>query len=259
MIIERRTQLLALLMVVSAGAGAIRVQAQQAPAPPEKKPQWESSVAAGVTFTRGNSDTLLASLAATTGKKWDQNELSFGVGRTYGETKQSPATNYTVNANSAAAFAQYNRLFTEHLYGYAHVDAMYDDAASVKYRVTLSPGAGYYFIKEKRMDLSAELGPGYDFQRLGTDNSSFATLRVGEKYHLQFSDRARFWETVDWMPQVDKFKNYIINAEIGIEADLTQDKRLRLRSSLQDTYNNVPAADHLKNDAKLITAIAYKF
>ena len=136
---------------------------------------------------------------------------------------------------------------------------MYDDAAGVKYRVTLSPGVGYYFIKEKKMDLSAEIGPGYVFQRLGPDSSSFATLRVGEKYHLQLSDRARCWETVDWMPQVDKFNNYIINAEIGIEADLTQDKRLRLRSALQDTYNNVPATGRLKNDAKLITALAYKF
>jgi len=258
MIVERRIQLLALLVVVAAGAGATRVQAQ-APAAPEKKPQWESSVAAGLTLTRGNSQTELATLLATTGKKWEQNELSMGASLTYGENKLHGATNSTVNANSGAAFIQYNRLFTERLYGYAHVDAMYDDIAAVKYRVSLSPGMGYYFIKEKKMDLSAEVGPGYTFQRQLTDSSSFVTLRVGEKFHLQLSDRARFWETLDWSPQVDKFNNYIANAEIGIEADLTQDKRLALRCSLQDTYNNQPATGFEKNDVKLITSIAYKF
>jgi putative salt-induced outer membrane protein YdiY len=58
---------------------------------------------------------------------------------------------------------------------------------------------------------------------------------------------------------VDKFDNYIINAEIGVEADLTQDKKLSLRAYLQDTYNSIPAPGHKKNDAKLIAAIAYKF
>jgi putative salt-induced outer membrane protein YdiY len=58
---------------------------------------------------------------------------------------------------------------------------------------------------------------------------------------------------------VDKFNNYVINAEIGIEADLTKKKDLTLRAFLQDTYNNEPAAGREKNDARLVTAIAYKF
>jgi hypothetical protein len=32
-----------------------------------------------------------------------------------------------------------------------------------------------------------------------------------------------------------------------------------LRSALQDSYNNIPAAGRLKNDLKLITSLAYKF
>lgn len=259
MTIERRVQLLPLLLGVSVGAGVVRADAQTAPVAPPSAPPWESSVAAGLTLTRGNSDALLASVLENTHKKWESDELSFGAGATYGETKLPGATNSTVNANSANVFIQYNHLFTERLYAYAHADAMYDDLADVKYRVTLSPGAGYYFIKEKTTDLSAELGPGYVIQRLGTDDSSFATLRVGEKYHLEFSDRAKCWETVEFLPEVDKLGNYIINAEIGIEGDLTQNKKMRLRCTLQDTYNNQPAVGREKNDAKLITSIVYKF
>jgi hypothetical protein len=73
------------------------------------------------------------------------------------------------------------------------------------------------------------------------------------------SDRSRLWQTVELLPQVDDFNNYIVNAEIGIEADLSQNKRFSLRSFLQDTYNNVPAVGRERNDAKLVTAIACKF
>ena len=53
-------------------------------------------------------------------------------------------------------------------------------------------------------------------------------------------------------------KNYIINFEIGSEADVTKDKRLTLKTYLDDTYNNVPAPGRKKNDAKLVAAIGYQ-
>jgi len=62
---------------------------------------------------------------------------------------------------------------------------------------------------------------------------------------------------LEFLPQVDKFKNYLLNAELGAEAALT--KKLSLRSYIQDNYVNIPAQGHLKNDVKLIAALGYKF
>ncbi len=222
-------------------------------------PQWLSSASLGLTLTRGNSDTTTISAAATTEKKWDQNDLSFGVDGLYGTTKLPGSSSSTENAEQLHGFAQYNRLFTERFYGYARVDGLHDGIADIKYRLALSPGVGYYFIKEKTIDLSGEVGPGFVDEHLGNQYEDYATARVAEKFHYAFTDRARLWQTAEWLPQVDYVKNYIINFEIGIEADLTSDKRLTLKSYLDDTYNNVPAAGHKKNDAKLVTAIGYKF
>jgi putative salt-induced outer membrane protein YdiY len=240
-------------------AGAVSVRAQTNTAPEQMEPPWIGSVSTGVTLTRGNSDTLMATMSAVAGKKWGQNELSFGADGTYGEAKPPGATNSIVNANAVHGLVQYNRLFSERLFGYGRVDALHDEVAAIRYRVSLGPGVGYYFIKAVHTDLSAELGPGYVVERLGSDNSSYATLRIGEKFHHTLNDHVRLWQTFEWLPQVDKFNNYIINAEIGVEADLTKTKKLTLRSFLQDTYNNVPATGRRKNDVKLVTALAYKF
>ena len=147
---------------------------------------WKGSAAVGVTLTRGNSDTLLATASAVAGKKWAHDELSFGADGTYGETKDQTTGENTVNANSIHGFAQYNRLFTDRFFGYARTEALHDEVADVRYRVSLSPGAGYYFIKETNIDLCAEVGPGYVWERLGTNDSSFATLRLGEKFRQLF-------------------------------------------------------------------------
>lgn len=235
--------------------------------------KWESSAAAGATLTRGNSKTFLGTLSIGTGKKWNQNELAFGADAAYGTTEETRTTVVdpgpppittkkdvtTTTAQSARAFGQYNRLFTERFYGYARIEGLHDEVADITYRLSLSPGVGYYFFKSKPTELSAEIGPGYIYQKLGHETDSYATLRLAEKFKQELSDRARVWQSVEFLPQVDKFKNYIINFEVGVEADLSASKKFALRVYLDDTYNNVPANGRKANDLKLVAALACKF
>jgi putative salt-induced outer membrane protein len=239
--------------------GTVSVRAQTDPAPAEKKPSWTGSMALGFTLTSGNSDTTLATLTGAADHKWGKNELSLSGDGAYGQSKVNPATNTTTTAEFLRGSIQYNRLFTERLYGYARVEGRHDGVADIRYRVTLSPGIGYYFIKAEHTDLSAEVGPGYVFEQLGDDSRNYATLRVAEKFNQTLSDRARLWQSVEWLPQVDDFNNYVINGQIGIEADLTKDKRFTLRTYVQDTFNNEPAPGRKQNDLGWITAVAYKF
>jgi len=258
MTIKRTTQLSAAALLAAVGTTGALAQTPPVATPPPP-PQWQSSASLGLTLTRGNSDTTTLAAAATTEKKWDANDIMLGVDGLYGKTKPPGASSSVKNAEALHGFGQYNRLFTERLYGYARVDGLHDGIADIKYRLTFSPGLGYYFIKEKTVDLSGEVGPGVVNEHIGTQYKTFATLRVGEKFHWAFSDRARLWQTAEWLPQVDYLKNYIVNLEIGVEADLTKDKKLTLKTYMDDTYNNVPAANRKKNDVKLVTAIGYKF
>ncbi len=257
-----------LVLVCAAGAflqTAGRIQAQEAaalaPAPAktndvkaaaeEKKSPWETTAALGATLTRGNTRTLLVTGNILSEKKWDKNEARLGADATYGEDHD------VKNAESIHGFGQYNRLFTDRFYGYARLDALHDDIADVDYRLTLSPGVGYYFIKTPNTSLSGELGPGFIYEKQGGRTHGYPTLRLAERLEHKLNDRVKLWESVEYLPQVDKFSNYIINSEAGIDTAMT--KKMSLRVFVVDTYHSEPAPDRQKNDLKLVAALAYKF
>jgi putative salt-induced outer membrane protein YdiY len=217
----------------------------------EKKYPWESSVSAGLTLTQGNSDTVLINLGLVTKRKTPTDEYVFGAEGAYGEN------NSVKNTELFHIFGQYNHLFNERFFDYARADVLHDGIADLHYRVTLSPGVGYYFIKEKNTTLAGEFGPGVEFQSLGVKRDAFATVRFAERFEHKFASGARFWQTLEYIPQVDDWNNYLVNAEIGLEAAIS--KNLSLKTSLSDSFVNKPAAGRKNNDLKLVAGVAYKF
>src|SRR5205085_2238992 len=84
-----------------------------------------------------------------------------------------------------------------------------------------SPGLGYYFIKSDRTSLRGEIGPSFIYENRGGVTHGYVALRLAERFEHKLSETAHLWESVEFLPQVDKFKNYLINAELGVEAALT--------------------------------------
>lgn len=258
----RTTEKFARLGCLAALAGAIATSgtalADDATPPPPKS-LWDSSAALGLTLTRGNSDTVLFTANIKTETKRPKYELSLGADATYGED-HNVKNNETVHG-----FTQYNYLFTDRFYGYARVDGLHDGIAEIKYRFTIGPGAGYYFIKNNTTQLSAEGGPGIITERVKettgatsewTDRTYF-TLRAAEKFEHKLNDKAKIWQSVEILPQVDDFNNFIVNAEAGIETAIS--KHTGLRVYVQDSYDNVPSDSRKKNDVKLVSALSWKF
>ncbi|MFZ1073583.1 MAG: DUF481 domain-containing protein [Verrucomicrobiia bacterium] len=225
-------------------------QTNQVASPP--KYPWESSASFGLTLTRGNSDTTLFTVKVLTDRKDNLNELSFGADAAYG------ANNGVENTESLHGFAQWDHLFSEKFFSYARAEGLHDGISDIKYRAMIGPGAGYYFLKDTNTTLAAEAGGSAVFERLGTNDSTYATLRLAERFEHKFDGHgARVWQTVEILPQVDSFNNYIVNAEVGVEASIS--KHLSLQTYLDDSYDNEPAAGRLKDDLKLVSGISYKF
>lgn len=268
------TRVMAMVCAGAAVLGAATVQADD-PKAGEKPKGWESVGSVGAAVTRGNSETFVATIGLNSTRKWSKDEAILGINGGYGEnttTKQNPTPppNKTVDHTTTDQYikgaAQWNHLFTERFYGGVRLDGLYDDIAGISYRFTVGPLAGYYFIKNETTFLAAEAGPGYVFEQLKStdstgrtvyDSNDYATVRFAERFEHKFSDKAKMWQTAEFVPQVDDFENYVFNFEIGASAAISQSVDLRV--VLQDTYRNVPPPHRKNNDVKLIAGIGYRF
>lgn len=254
-----------------AGAASSLAFAQEAPKADAPKSNWESSAGLNFALTSGNADTLLIGGNFSTAYKKDKNEFLATADLAYGEATTTEVVggaliekdNTTVNNYGGAL--QYNRLLSERAYLGARVDGRSDEIADLDYRFTATANAGYYFIKQKDLTLQGEVGPGYVWERLGLDDSSYLTVRFGEKFKWNINDRARIFQDVEFMPEAADWGNYIIQGQIGLEADII--KNLALRVTLQDTYRSRPAAIagtvplvyREENDLRALAGISYKF
>ena len=213
---------------------------------------WQNAVSLGVTLTRGNSDNTTFTADYLGQKKTPFNEYKVGLSAAYGDTSGSETV------NNYKAFTQWNHLFTDRFYGYLRVDGLRDVISDVDYRFTIGPGLGYYLLKTTKTTFAVEGGGAFEAQRLdNTGDNTFATLRLADRFEFKVNDRVRVWQDAEILPQVDRFSNYIVNFEIGVEAALT--RSFALKSYFDDNFESRPAPGKLKNDAKLVTALSYKF
>jgi putative salt-induced outer membrane protein len=240
------------VILTNAGSAPISITAPVVVAPNKKAEYaWNNSISAGLTLARGNTDITMVSGDYSTAKKTPKDEYSATLGAAFGEqdSKQT-VDNYKGSI-------QWNHFLTTRFYDYLRGDGLRDYIADVDYRVTGGPGMGYYLLKDTNTTLSAETGVNYEAESLAGLNTSFTTVRLANKFEHKVNNHARFWQSLEVFPQVDEFGNYVVNFEIGAEANFT--KSFGLKTYLDDNYYNRPAADHVKNDVKLVTGIAYKF
>jgi putative salt-induced outer membrane protein YdiY len=248
----KKLHTIAIVAVIALSALTSKVNAQTSLTNVVVKYPWANSVTAGLTLTRGNSQSLLASIKYLATKKTPVNEFDLDADGTYGSSS-GIANNETIHGS-----AQWNYLVSDRFYGYMKADGLHDGIADIKYRFTITAGAGYYFIKSPQTTLAGEVGPGVVTERLEDTDDTFATLRLAERFEHKFiSSNARIYESVELLPQVNKLSNYLVNSEVGAESAIS--KSISLSICLDDYYNSEPASMRKRNDIKLVSGVTYNF
>ena len=57
----------------------------------------------------------------------------------------------------------------------------------------------------------------------------------------KLSDHAKLWESFEVLPQVDKFENYIMNAELGVESAMSKNSAFGPSGNIRITVNLLQA------------------
>lgn len=217
------------------------------------KPGITNTLNAGFTLTDGNSETMLANGSIVSfGEKAGLGSFRAGIEGNYGESTVN--SNKETTIENVRAYANVKKTITHRSFGYMDVSALYDDIAKVDYRVILNSGLGAYLVKRDRLAFSVEAGPAYVIEKVDGETDDYLALRLAERIDFTLSPTAKVWQSAEYLPKVDDFDAYLLNAELGVEAALNA--RLNLRVVLQDKYNSTPAGGLDKNDVALIAGIS---
>jgi putative salt-induced outer membrane protein YdiY len=230
-----------------------------APAPIQKPPSpWHTTASMNAAVARGNASTLLIGAALNSLRKWDKNEIALGTDATYGSNSDPTTRKETTTAQNYGLYAQYNRMLSDRIYLGLRSDARQDRIASIDYRATVAPAFGYYVVKNDRLKVKVESGPAFIFERLkGAGTANYLTLRLAEEVQWKINDRASITQSMEYLPQVEDFGNYVMNFNLGLSTKITDHASATI--TFQDFYRSVPAPGRRENDLRLMAGIAYSF
>lgn len=114
----------------SVSSRILKLPAPEAPPTNAPAPAWRRSVDFGMNMTKGNSDILRYSLAASAIRERDTDLTSIRGQGVYGESEG------TKDTENASARARYERQIAKRTYGLGYADWLTDRIAGTDYRVT---------------------------------------------------------------------------------------------------------------------------
>ena len=214
---------------------------------------FKNTFTAGLALTDGNSETMqINSALITEGEKERLGSLRAGLEGNYGESKVDGVKETTVE--NARLFANVKKTITRRTFAFLDGSLLYDDIAQIDYRGVIAPGVGVYLIKNAQTALFVEAAPAYVWEKVVDETDDYPAFRFAERIEHEFSPVTRVWQSMEYLPKADDFKDYLLNSELGAEAALNS--RMKLRIVLQNKYDSTPGDDLKKNDLALIAGIS---
>ncbi len=219
---------------------------------------WKTSLAVGANLNQGNTETLGINSALTTERETEKMEYRMGIEANYGEnttTAEDGSENTDKTTQNAKAYANIKRKLGAP-YLYSNNSILHDEIGGIDYRAIIGVGGGLYAVDTDKDKLGIELGLAYIYEKFesGEDDDGMS-LRLAARHDHTFSETAKLWAAVEYLPATDDFADYLLNAEIGTETVLNS--KLSLRVVAQDRYDNTPPDGLENNDLSLIAALVY--
>ncbi|MDF1755465.1 MAG: DUF481 domain-containing protein [Verrucomicrobiales bacterium] len=243
---KTKSVLLATFVALQTVFGALPARTEE-----DKSPlgPWTGSLDLGGNYLEGNSDLLHLYGGAKAERKWDEKTLQLELDGAYGKN------NGIQDKKWISGSTQYNYDFNHPFYGGLFADALHDEIADLRYRVTVSPLLGIYLIKTDRTTLAFEAGPSYIFEEQNDVTDGYFAYRFAQRFEHYLSDCTKLWQSLEYRPEASDFANYQLIGEAGIQSWLSN--RISAKAFLQNRYDNEPGAGQDLNDLGVYFALSY--
>jgi putative salt-induced outer membrane protein YdiY len=241
---------------------ALALQDAPAAAPdeaaPPVEPGWHGTISAGLTLTRGNSETTTIAVSGDAERKTDADRWTAGVWYNQ-DDQEDPATgDSTTTAKNYGGKLQYDRFLTKKLYWLANAKGERDEAASLQFRGTGGLGLGYQFKDTESFKLNGEAGLNYVHEDLeGESPNEFLAARLASNWDYIWTETTKLGQSAELYPSLEDSDDW--TSKIDTHADVSMTKAMFLRVQHVLDYDNTPAEGAEKADNRVLVTVGWTF
>jgi len=219
----------------------------------EPPPPWKGSMELSYLQTSGNTSSQTFSGGLKIERNLSFAKLTLEGGALYGKKED------VTSDESWFGSLKYDQNLTDRFYLFLLDKTERDTLKGIEFRYTHQGGLGYYLIKTEGDSLKLEAGGGYihEDQVDPFPDRGFPNARAFAGYTHNFSKTSRFDEWVEYLPDLNKTKDYVINEETALITNLKGN--LALKVSFDVAFDNLPPPGFQKSDRVFKTALLYTF
>ncbi len=219
---------------------------------PQTSP-WKGNLELSYLNTSGNTHSETFVAAGKVEHAFENSKLSLDARAIYGKKDE------VTSDKSWIGTLKYDYNVTERTYAYLSETLERNTLKGITLRSTSTIGLGHYFIKTSTDSLRGELGFGYtrENQVDPSPDRGFPTARLFGGYGHAFTEKTRFEQTVEYLPDLKRGDNYLINEESSFITNLMGN--LAFKISYAIFYNNLPPPGFKKEDRLFKNSLLYTF
>lgn len=238
----------------------LRSQAEQAlyEAAIEKqnRASYVGSLDAGLSLTRGNSDTIIASIGTQSARTTQKDKLSLFAAGLFARNNTTGIS--VTTAEAIRGGVRYDRNISDRLFGFALTDLERDRFQQLDLRLVLGGGLGFHARRTERTRLDLFAGGSFnqEFFSTGLRRKSAEAL-IGNELTYKLSDFVTIGERAVFYPNISDFGEYRLTFDSSAAVRLS--RRLSLQVTLSDRFLSNPPPGLKKNDLLLTTGIRATF
>jgi putative salt-induced outer membrane protein len=219
----------------------------------QEEPPWKGNLEFSYVETSGNTSSETFVVAGKAERTFSASKWSAEIKALYGKKEE------ITSDKSWMGTLKYDRNITERTYGFLSETVERNTLKGIEVRYTSLAGLGYYFVKTPTDVLKGEAGLGYTRENpiAPLNDRGYPTARLFGGYSHSFTEKTRFEQTVEYLPNLKEGDDYLINEESAFITNLMGN--LAFKISYAVFYDNEPPAGFGKYDRLFKTALLYTF
>ena len=218
------------------------------------------SISAGGLFVRGNTQTDSLNLNVALAYATEQDKVSFAGSYLYGRTKNRQTGVETSTADNWQVEARNDYYITKPFYAFADLQLRKDRISELDLRVVPSGGLGYIFVNNPNdLTFSTEAGIAWVYEQYtnGTPTREDVSLHLAYHLNKKFNDKVSVFHDLEYLPSVENGRNYIVNTDLGLHANLT--KHFFTEAKVTLDFDSRPANGAEKTNVFYSIGVGYSF